>query len=201
MEDSASLGSAERVGEVVEASTTAFTGQCYRLYEAPPLGSLVRTGDDSAIYGIVHGVSTRSMDPSRHPIPRGEAENAEEDVYLNNPQLNRLLHTEFHSLVVGYRSDGHLRRYVAPVPPRIHSFVHRCDSDEIKTFSSSLDFIPIILAAPIEAVDDVIASFLRIASVCHPEPRRFLVDAGRRLAVLLSGELQRLNSLLVRVSP
>ena len=66
-----------RAGEVIEASTTDFVAQCYELYDAPPLGSLVRTGSDP-IYGIVHGVATRSMDPARHPIPRGRDEDGEE---------------------------------------------------------------------------------------------------------------------------
>ena len=35
----------DRVGEVIEASTTEFVAQCYELYQSPPLGSLVKTGD------------------------------------------------------------------------------------------------------------------------------------------------------------
>jgi len=31
----------DRVGEVIEASTTEFVTECYELYELPPLGSLV----------------------------------------------------------------------------------------------------------------------------------------------------------------
>ena len=189
-----------RIGEVVEASTAGFITQCYRLYEAPLLGSLVRSGDDTPIYGIIHEVATRSMDPARHPIPRGQDQDTEEAVYLSNPQLSRLLLTEFRSVVVGHQSDGGLRRYVAPLPPRIHSFVYRCPDDELQTFSSSLEFLPALLAAPIGAPDDVIASFLRQASASHPEPERFLVEAGKKLAVHLGGELQRLNNVLRRLS-
>ena len=200
MEDITLPDVVERVGEVVEASTTGFAAQCYRLYEAPPLGSLVRSGDDSPVYGVVYEVATRSMDPARRPIARGQDEDTEEDVYLSNPQLTRLLLTEFRSLVVGHQFNGHVRRYLAPVPPRIHSFVYRCASDEMKTFSSSLDFIPILLAAPIDATDDVIAAFLRQASGCHPEPERFLIDAGKELAVLFGGQFQRLTSVLRRLA-
>lgn len=190
-----------RLGEVVEASTTEFTTQCYRLYEAPPLGSLVRSGDASPVYGIVYEVATRSMDAARHPIPRGEDEESEEEVYLNNPQLNRLLLTEFHAMVVGYQSSDGIRRYLAPLPLRIHSFVYQCDGDELREFSSSLDFLPIILSAQISAPDDVIASFLRQASESHPDSQRFLVGAGKELAVYFAGQLQRLNNVLRRLSP
>ena len=31
----------QRVGEVIQASTTDFVAQCYELYQIPPLGSLV----------------------------------------------------------------------------------------------------------------------------------------------------------------
>ena len=191
----------QRIGEVMEASTTEFATQCYQLYQAPQLGSLVRSGDDSPIYGIVHEVSTESMDPGRHPIARGRDEDTEEGVYLSNPQLNRLLYTGFRSMVVGHQADGQTFRYLAPLPPRIHSFVYECASEELQGFSSSLEFLSIVLSAPISATDDVTASFLRQASASHSAPAQFLVFAGKELAVLLSGQLQRLNSILRRLSP
>ena len=123
MNDSDTREIDERLGEVVEGSTASFTTQCYQLYEAPPLGSLVRCGNEFSIYGIVHEVFTRSMDPSRRPIPRGMGEDNEESVYLNNPQLNRLLSTEFLSIVVEYKDNGPLRRQLASQLPRIHSVV------------------------------------------------------------------------------
>ena len=121
-----------RLGEVVEASTTQIIAQCYDLYTAPPLGSLVSCGmsdaaggDGDMIYGIVCEVSTRSIDPGRRPIARGRDEDDEDAVYEANPQLSRLLSTEFNAMVVGHRRDGSLYRWLAPLPPRIHSFVLR----------------------------------------------------------------------------
>ena len=151
MKDGAHPESPERVAEVVEASTIEFTAQCYQLYDAPPLGSLVRCGDDNAVFGIVFEVATRSMDPTRRPIARGRDEETEEAVYLNNPQITRLLLTDFRSAVVGHRSDGDLRRFLAPLPPRIHSFVYRCSDEELRGFSDSLDFMPILFALPVSA--------------------------------------------------
>lgn len=190
-----------RIGEVIEASTTEVRTQCYRLYDAPPLGSLVQCGDDSPVYAIVCEVSTQSMDPGRHPIPRGENEESEAGVYLSNPQLNRLLYTEFRAVVVGHQADGGIRRYLAPYPPRIHSFVYECGGDDLREFSSSLEFIPILLSAPISAHDDVLSSFLRIASLSHPQQEQFLVAAGKELAALMAGQLPRLNNVLRRISP
>ena len=191
----------ERFGEIVEATTTEFTTQCYRLYEAPALGGLVRCGDDSPVYGIVYEVATHSMDPGRHPIARGQDEETEEGVYTSNPQLTRLLLTGFRSLVVGHRSGGEVRRYLSPVPPRIHSFVHGCAGDDLKEFSSSLDFVPLLFAAPGSATDDVIASFVRQASAVHTDPELYLLGAGKELATLLGDQVQRLNAILRRISP
>ncbi len=200
MQNAMSEKTSVRFGEVIEASTSTFTTQCYQLYEAPPLGGLVRCGEDSPIYGIVYEVATRSMDPGRHPVPRGESEDTEEGVYLSNPQLSRLLYTEFHSMVVGHRSNGVINRYLSPSPPRIHSFVSRCDGDELREFSESLEFLPLVLSAPISFQDDVIASFLRLASASHIQQDDFLVSAGKELAVLLGRDLQRLDNVLRRIS-
>ena len=189
------------VGEVVVASTTEFVTQCHALYEAPPLGSLVRCGADSRIYAVVGDVTTQGIDPGRRPMALGEDEDSEEAVYWRNPQLSRLLSTEFRSIAVGHRNDGRLLRYLAPTPPRIHSFVYTCDPGQVLEFTGSLDFLPTLLASPVGSPDDVIAAFLRLAGRCHPEPEGFLVDAGRQIAVLLAGQLQRLNGILRRLSP
>ena len=42
----------QRVREVVEATSISFVAQCYRLYDAPPLGSLVRSGTPP-LYAVV----------------------------------------------------------------------------------------------------------------------------------------------------
>lgn len=196
-----STATTTRLGEVIEGSTIEYRTHCYDLYAAPPLGSLVRCGDGNAVYGIVCDVSTQSIDPSRHAIPRGRDSQDEEDVYLNNPQLMRLLYTQFQAVIVGFKDDESTRRYLPPFPPRIHSFVYDCDDAEIRAFSESLDFLPVLLSAPINAQDDVIASFLRIAGSCHEDSNDFLVNAGKTLATLMAGQLPRLNNVLRRISP
>ena len=185
----------------MDASTTGFSVQCYRLYDAPPVGSLVLCGEESAVYGVVCQIENRSMDPARHPIPRGADEASEEAVYLSNPQLERLLCTELRCAVVGYREDGEIRREPSPLPPRIHSFVCLCDAPGLREFSGALDFLPTLIEARGVGVrDDVIAAFLRRASLAHEEPRQLLVDAGRELATLLGGDLPRLSGLLKRLA-
>ena len=190
----------KRLGEVVEAATTEFVVQCYELYTAPVLGSLVRCGDDEAIYGIVHEIATRSIDTGRRPIARGRDEDDEEAIYQSNPQLLRLLSTEFRALCVGHVEDGAMRRWLAPLPPRIHSFVYPCSDDTLREFSAELDFASILLSAPISSADDVLAAFLKMAGDAHSDRDEFLVNAGKRLTPLLGGQMQRLDGILRRIA-
>ena len=192
-----------RVGEVVEASTSGFVAQCHRLYDAPPLGALVRCGPPAAaVYAIVAEVATRSLDPGRRPTAVGHDDDTDDDVYRRNPQLSRLLSTEITAVTVAHSTgDGRLLRYLPPSPPRIHAFVSRCTAAELGSLSDSLDFLPGVLAAPVASPDDVAAAFLRQAAAAHDDRDAFLVAAGRALAALLGAQIPRLNSLLKRLAP
>lgn len=190
-----------KIGEVIEASTTEFMAECYQLYNAPPLGSLVKTTDGTVeIYSIVYNATTESIEPGRRPIARGKDEAEEEDIYLKNPQLVRLLRTEFNALVVGHRDAGYLHHYLPPRSARVHSFVYLCDRDELGQFTQSFDFLNILVSARIPGSgDELVAACLRHAAQAHDDSHAFLVRAGKELAILLSGELQRLNAILRRI--
>jgi hypothetical protein len=195
------MAETERVGEVIQASTTGFTAQCYELYQMPPLGSLVKTGDKAVeLYGIVCNAETTSLEPGRRPIARGRDEDSEEAIYQSSPQLTKLLRSEFGVLVVGHREGDRLYQHLPPRPARIHGFVYRCTPDEVKDFSKSFGFLNIILNAhlPVPA-EELAAASLRRMSQSQEDQRAFLVAAGRELAVLLSGDLNRLNAILGRI--
>ncbi len=191
----------QRVGEVIEASTTEFVAQCYELYQSPPLGSLVKTGGSSAeSYGIVYHATTSSLEPGRRPIARGKDEATEEEIYRSSPQLLKLLRSEFSALVVGHRQGDKLRHYLPPQPARIHSFVYLCPPPEVKEFSQSFTFFNILLNAslPVSA-GELVAACLRQMSRAHEDPNAFLVAAGKELAILLGGEFKQLKAILERV--
>jgi len=191
----------ERVGEVIETSTTDFVAQCYELYQSPPLGSLVKTIDSPVeIYGIVGQATTASIEPGRRPIARGKDESSEEEVYQSSPQLLKLLRTEFSSLVVGHKQNDRLFHYLPPKPARIHSFVYRCQPVEVVEFSQSFGFLDVLLdsSLPVSG-EELIAASLRQISRVHEDPHRFLVAAGKELAVLLGGEFNRLKSILGKI--
>ena len=190
-----------RVGEVVETGTAEFTAQCYELYQSPPLGSLVKAGDESVQqYAIVYNTTTSSIEPGRRPIARGKDESSEEGVYRSSPQLLKLLRTEFNALIAGFREGDKVFHYLPPRPVKIHSFVYECDDTEIKEFSGSFDFLNIIINSGLPvSVEEVIAASLRRMSQVYDEPQRFLVSAGKELAVLLGTDFNRLKSVLSRI--
>jgi hypothetical protein len=191
-----------KIGEVIEASTGEFVAECYELHTPPPLGSLVRTTDgDIEIYGIVCNAATESIDPGRRPVARGKDDSEEENIYRQHPQLSRLLRTTFESLAIGHGQGDEIHHYLPPRPPRVHSFVYLCEKDEVRRFTQSLDFLSILLNSGAGAVDEVVSASLRQASGAHDDSRTFLVRAGKELAVLLGGELNRLNAILRRIRP
>ena len=191
----------QRVGEVIEASTTDFVAQCYELYQSPPLGSLVKTTDlPVEMYGIVYNATTASLEPGRRPIARGKDEASEEEIYRASPQLLKLLRTEFSALVVGYRQNEKLYHYLPPKPARIHSFVYLCPPEEVKEFSQSFDFLNILINARLPvSTDELIAACLRLMCQVYEDRHTFLVAAGKELAILLSGQFNQLKAILGRI--
>ena len=191
----------DRVGEVIEASTTDFVAQCYELYQSPPLGSLVKTRDEPVdLYGIVYHATTGSLEPGRRPIARGKDEASEEDIYRSSPQLSKLLRSEFSALVVGHRQGEKLYHYLPPKPARIHGFVYLCGLEEVKEFSQSFAFLSILLNSRLPvSVEEIIAATLRQMGQAYDDPRPFLVAAGKELAVLLGGQFNQLKAILGRL--
>jgi hypothetical protein len=192
---------ADRVGEVIEASTTDFVAQCYELYQSPPLGSLVKTRDQEVeLYGIVYNATTTSLEPGRRPIARGKDEASEEEIYRSSPQLLKLLKSEFGVVVVGHRQGGKLYHYLPPNPARIHGFVYLCSLEEVREFSQSFDFLNILINTHLPvSMDELVAATLREMSQAYEDPRSFLVAAGKELAILLSGQFNQLKAILGRL--
>ena len=192
---------ADRTGEIIEATTTDFTAQCYELYRSPPLGSLVKTRDEQVeLYGIVYNAATTSLEPGRRPIARGKDEATEEEIYRSSPQLAKLLRSEFSAIVVGHRQGDALYHYLPPKPARIHAFVYLCPPEEVKEFSQSFDFLNMLINTHLPVpMDELVAASLRRMSRAHEDRHAFLVAAGKELATLLGGQYNQLKSILGRI--
>ena len=189
-----------RVGEVVEANSTSFVAQTYQLYDTPSLGCLVTTGSPDT-YSVVYRIRTEPLDPTRPVLARGGAASTEEEVFKENPQLNRLLTSRFEALIAGHGQGGIVRPYLPAQPPRIHSFVYTCTSDQVESFATRLDWLRLLLNSGVPAADEVVSACLREAAAAHSDPTLFLARAAKALATELSGDLPRLNAVLRTVSP
>ena len=108
--------------------------------------------------------------------------------------------TEFSALVIGYRENEKLYRYLPPKPARIHSFIYQSPHEEVREFGQSLDFLNILINThlPVPA-DELIAACLRQMSQAYEDPRAFLMSAGKELAILLSGDFNQLKAILGRI--
>ena len=188
-----------KLGEVVESSTEKFVAECDKLHCPPSFGSLVRTREGNIdIYAVVSGASTASIEAGRRSIARGRGDVNEEDIYLSNPQLEKLMRTEFTALVVGHGDSGKVSQYMPPRPARIHSFVYPCEPDEVAMFNQSLAYLSMLVDVP-ERSNELIAATLRNAAAAYSEPMAFLVRAGKELALMIAGDTNRLNIILKKV--
>ena len=192
-----------RIGEIIESNTTTFVAGTYRLHQAPPFGALVRAEgrDGCAAYGLVYNIETTSREMGGRALVRGRDGMYDEDIYRENPDLEAVLQTEFHALIVGYCNGPAIRQHLPAHPPPTHYSVHLCDEEELRRFTERLHFCRTILQAPDVPQEELLAATLRQAAACWPDPHAFLVSAGRSLAVLLRDEHARLLAIVERIRP
>ena len=194
-----------RFGEIIQASLNVITAHCHRLYVSPGLGAFVKTTDQEIestigpIYAVVSGIATTTLDPTRRIIARGENALTEDDLRREHPQLEQLMRTDVTMSVIGHLDSGRPCQYLPPFPPRIHTFVYKCEPEEIRRFTNQLNFINLLAQFPDPATDDVIAACLREAALSHDEPKTFLEGAGKSVASLFGDNTQRIREILRRL--
>lgn len=198
----------QRIGEVIESSTTRFTAGAYELLTAPPFGSLIRAQtrtEGMAVYGLVYEIRTGSKEPGGRAVVRGRtysgAELYDAEIYHEHPDLAEVLQTEFSALTVGFCESGQIYQYLPPHPPPVHYSVYECDLDELVRFSAGCDFFRSVLFASHVPSDELLAAAIRAAARAHGADRSYLVRAGREAASLLKDDYDRLTALLRRIRP
>ncbi len=198
----------ERVGEVIEASTTQFTAGAYELLQAPAFGALVRAQTRVAgmsVYGLVYEIYTGSKEPGGRAIVRGRTYTGrvlyDEEIYREHPDLAEVLQTEFSALTVGFVRDERIVHYLPPHPPPVHYSVYECDSAELLRFCESSDFFRAVLFAANVPGDELLAATIRAAAQAGGDGRGYLIKTGRELANLLKDDYDRLSALLRRLRP
>ena len=171
-----------------------------------PAAYVPDTGEElsAAVYALVYGANTSSLEPNRRPSALGFVD--EDEMRRQQPQIFELLRTEFSGLLVAYSpGDGKpLRRHLPPRPPRIHSRVYACTSEETRLLTEDFSFLRGILLPSGGALagvpsDELAAACLRLARECHPDDGVFLIRAGKALATLLANDYDRLSAILRNV--
>jgi hypothetical protein len=198
----------QRIGEVIEASTTRFTAGAYELLEAPPFGALVRAAtraEGMGVYGLVYEIRTGSREPGGRAVVRGRTYSGRElyddEIYAENPDLAEVLQTEFSALTVGFVEGDRIYQYLPPQPPPVHYSVYECHAAELARFSEGSDFFRAALFGAQIPSDELLAAALRAAARARPDGRDYLVRAGRELASLLKDDYDRLTAILRRIRP
>lgn len=187
----------DHVGEVIESSTGDFLAESRELNGSPPFGSFVKVVGRSTVIGLVFSVSTHSIEPNRRPTAYGKTE---EELRLEQPQIFELLKTEFRAIIVGYLDSAGAHPFLPPQPPRIHSFVHACDADEVRMFTATSDYLRAIVNASRLPTDDLLIASVRSAWLAHNRDMAYLVAIGKELSRLIRDDYGRLSSIIRRIA-
>jgi hypothetical protein len=188
------------VGRVLRSSTAGFSFGCRVLREdVPEFGAFVQVAQGNAqITGLIYDVQFVD-DPLVRQIITADSMPPE----LRLDQSQRLAPIEISVLVVGYTRDGQVYQHLPPQPPATLDQIVTCAPDQVTAFTRQFTFLRTILNAQDAPADELVAACLRLAAASRPEAERhvFLLDAGRELARLLSGDPVRLEGILQRLIP
>lgn len=196
--------SSRRIGEIVETSTTSFVAVSKTLHQPPALGSLVKVqlGGEDYAYGVVAFGTTTSPDPGRRAVPRANDEVYDEALYAEQPQLTRVLHTEFTVVLVGCFEEGTVQQYLPPQPPRLHYDVHECTPDEVRRFSERLLYFRLLLNAQGEVpAEQLLAAHIRQVYRARGRDDAWLERAARQVTSLLKDDYERMMTVLYEIEP
>jgi hypothetical protein len=187
-----------RLGEIVEASTSAWRSVAPRTFSAPAFGSFVKTTDGSrTTYGVVSHVEHSSVDPARKAIPLGRSW---DELEREQPQVLDLLTTEFEAICVAFaEARGEIYPYLPPLPPRVHDFVAACEPNEIVELTEDLSFVRTLAACGLPVAAELVAASIRDAASHRPDIRAFLVRAGREVADLYRQDYEQASAIIRRI--
>jgi hypothetical protein len=187
----------ERLGEIVEASTTRLRAVAPRPFEAPAFGSFVKTSDGHrTTFGVVSHVEHASIDPSRRAIPLGRSW---EDLEREQPQVKELLTTEFEALCVAFEEGDGAHAFLPPLPPRVHDFVEACTPREIVELTDDLGFVRTLGACGLPVLGELLAASIRCAASHRSDQHAFVVRAGREVADLFRGDHEQAMAIIRRI--
>jgi len=188
------------VGRVLRSSTAGFSIGCRVLREGvPQFGAFVRVAQGNfEIIGLIYDVQFVD-DPLVRQIISADSLPTE----LQLDQSQRLAPIEISVLVIGFARERQVYQHLPPQPPATLDEIETCAPEKVIAFTRQFTFLRTILNAQDAPADELAAASLRLAAASRPEAdrRTFLLNAGRELARLLSGDPVRLEGILRRIKP
>ncbi|MEN9207216.1 MAG: HAS-barrel domain-containing protein [Gloeomargarita sp. GMQP_bins_120] len=191
------------LAEVIATSTTEFCAQCLEppvldFPAMPPFGCWVRAADNETqnqIYAVVYHVSASPVDQVHRTRALGLSL---EELREQQPQIFAMLKTEFRAAIVGFQPPDRrvFYHYLPPRPPQIHQAVYQCTPEEVIAFSEQLDFLRTLLQLSGAPVDNLVGAVLRYIYQIRGADTQWLVQAGRKLSLLLKDDYDRLRAIL-----
>lgn len=185
------------IAEVIESSTTEFAAQARELHGSPPFGTFVKAGTSPTCFAMIYTISTGSTDPNRRPIAYGKTE---EQLRKEQPQIFELLRTEIRAKIVGYADEYGIQQLVPPQPPKLHSFVFTCTTEEVQAFTQRFEYFRTLLGIGGTLNDELLIAAIQQSCGCQAQAARScLIRAGKELSRLLRDDYDRLESILRRI--
>ena len=194
----------ERIGEIIETTSTALVAECETLNKPPALGSLARVSVEAGreLFAVVAFGRTGGLDPSRRAVKRGSAEFSDAAIYERHPELSRILRTEFGAVLVGWSAEGRIWQRLPAQPPPLHFSLFACDQLAAVRFSDRLSYLRLLLAHEGEMpADQLLAANIRETYRIRGNDMAWLERAGKEAASLLQNDYERLMNVLLAIEP
>ena len=200
-----------RIGEIIETISTGFVAESFELNRPPPLGSLVAirlppevTGaaESMDLYAAVTYGRTVGLDPSRRAVRRSTDTVFDQAVYIQSPELELILRTEFGASFVGFATRGKMWQQLPAQPPPLHFSVQLALPEEVRKFTASLRYLRLLLASGMEVSPlQVLAAHVREVSRQRGQDTAWLQAAAREVATLLKSDHEALLTVLYAIDP
>ncbi len=197
----------QHLAEVVATSTTEFLAQCLEPENLdfplmPAFGSWVKSQQDEnskiIAYGVVYHATTAPIDSVHRAVALGLSL---KELREQQPQIFAMLRSEIKVVLLGFGSVGSIYQHLPAQPPQIHQAVYACEAEEIENFTDELNFLRTLVQMTNAPVDELIAAVLRNVYQVRKCDRNWLVQAGRKLSLLLKDDYDRLGAILGQVHP
>ena len=197
----------QHLAEVVANSTTEFLAQCLEPENldfpfVPAFGSWVKSQQDEnsdiVAYGVVYHATTAPIDSVHRAVALGLSL---KELREQQPQIFAMLRSEIKVILLGFTMVGNIYQHLPAQPPQIHQAVYACEQVEIENFTEELNFLRTLVQMNNAPVDELIAAVLRNVYQVRKCDRNWLVQAGRKLSLLLKDDYDRLGAILQQVHP